>query len=186
MANDWLYSVRVNQKLAFARILLKSAEQVSGDDIPAKQSVHAYLDSAMGQVRDALMIFCVEIASQHQSKIDIDFYSLSQILKQLQEQGVDNALNRELEQLMKRQGWLNDLLQASKDPRWLDNALATQFSNTNKTSSQNNSLQAQSSSTIPAINVDASLEQAPIVRIKQWQQAIQTLVERHRNLIVED
>ena len=185
MANEFRYAIRVNQKLAFARILIKSAENFRNDQsVPTQQSIHALLDGAILQLHDALSYLLVEIAVQTQPSIDVDYYSIKIILRQLQEQGVDNPLTREFDQLIKQDTWLRTLISAKYDAEWLFGS-GNQSSDFDFNKNENN---------IPYVNLDHPSSNLPshlllnpsINLVGQWLANTQAIIERHRSLTVEN
>lgn len=183
VANELTYSIRVNQKLAFARVLLQAAKEQKADtSIPAQQKVHAFLDSATSQLHDALCNFLIEISVKDNPAIKIDTYSIPIILQQLQDQEIDNPLNREVKNLLGKDNWLSSLVRAKSDQDWLRNEFNAHLQKDNEKNSNTKPLTMG----IPLVDLDQFPGLSPLNLIIKWQTDLQAFIELHRNLIVED
>lgn len=186
MAPDLQYAVIVNQKLGFARVLINSAQSLAGDDsIPSRQTVHAYLDSAVNQLHDTIVYLLREISDQGFEDNEAYAGSLLALLRQLQQRGVENTLTGEIRELLSHSSWLQQLLTCKNNPRHL--FLLFEAENKNKFS-QASQISIVATDKISSDNLfsDKLPSMGPLLTLQHWLASVQNLVDRQRSHAVEE
>jgi hypothetical protein len=178
MANDYLYSAIVNQKLAFARLELAAAAGQHGDTINAKLARHAHLDSAAAQLCGALSYFVAEVAEQYDLTLEPSLNSVAAMLAAFASSGKQSAEINELLVLQKRaESWLGELMRASANPLFL----AERFKN------QNDEAPAAGEGLIPLTDVTRkTADQDPLELTKGWERSAQAIIDRLRESLHEE
>ncbi len=180
MALDLHNAIAVNQKLGFARILIDSAQALANNDsIPVRHTITAYLDGASSQLHQAIIYFLGEIAEQDRLSLNIPRHSLSAALTTLTAAEINNALVQELNELLVKPSWLQDLIECNNNPQYL----AKQFDNSLSRDVRSSDSSATNLSLLAS---DKMPSKGPLATVQMWLTNIQNLVERQRSQAVEE
>jgi hypothetical protein len=171
-ATEYQYAIFVNQKLAFARTLINAAGSLGDGSLIERHNLLAYFDGALSQLHDALVFLLLEIATQQQNNLKIEFGCFSVVLRQLVDSGIENDLTREVNELAQQNSWLSALLNAKNNPLQLSALLDSQT----KSPSSGSFLLA----------TDAVITKGPDVTLRDWLINVQLLVDRQRSQAVEE
>jgi len=197
MPDNPYYATLVNQKLAFARVLLESARQVSdAGSIDMRVKLHGFLDGAVSQLNHALAFYVLEVADHFTIKIDsLRINQTAQNYRQLIGEYSDQSLQlAELGTLLKNPAsWLYTLTSLYMNPMVLGQRFQTASSvkpqtlhavtdekDANHKAASGNLIQVRD------VSAESAPQQSPFALVSELSQQLQQLIDQHRAAFVED